>query len=229
MIFLLFLIFLTVVIILHYFKFRNGPFQYIKKYKLNHIDEIIQELQPGDVVIFCAQKIQKKTFMEMFLRPLTWGVFKTCFVHPVLIIDSSKLVHWAGVQYEAASGASCPKQNSRSSDVYIDSIKTLFANHARLHKPWVVYRIYRRQQPTVLNLSSVQEEAISFCDKAPGPFRKQLQCIYFMASLLQRLGIIDSSVDVYYESYPGAFEKLLLKNGYYHFNDRLVGGTKQCL
>lgn len=209
--------------LLYYYRKYFGPTKYLALYKPYNLDKFVEELQSGDIVIFCAQKIKKYSIVEVLLRPLLWMMFDTCFVHPVLVLgDNPKtILHWAGIKYEFASGPLCSATTRTNANVYTENAYQFFTNHVHEHK-LCVYRVYRKKHQIINEKTVLTKASSDFCGITPGLLRTNLQCIYFTSKLLQKCGLINPNIDVYKYSTPRNFETLLCSNGYYHVGDKLV-------
>lgn len=220
---MIFIVLVLFAFLLYYYRMYFGPRKYLKVVKPYNLHKFIEELQPGDVVIFCAQKLNKYNIVEIFLRPLLWISFNTCFVHPVVVVsdDPKRILHWSGLKYRYADGPLCSTGGITNANIYVQNAYEFFTNHVRDHNI-CVYRMYRKKQHKFINEQTVLTKANEFCGISPGALRTNLQCIYFTTKLLQKCGLISPNIDVYRYSTPGNFEILLRKNSYFHYGDRLI-------
>lgn len=181
------------------------------------VGDFMQLLREGDVLVFCAK--QNKLSVGELVRTVEWAAFRTCFSHPVLVTkdnqDRLRVLHWTATPYSGTRNALCAKGHP---NVFLDEIEYFFPIHAANHWPHVVYRIYRPTKPPI-PVDDLVALSVSFCGVRTGPFRNQLQCIYFLSQLLQKGGHVRSHVDVYQHAYPGSFEDLLRSAGYRHYRD----------
>jgi hypothetical protein len=186
------------------------------------VNEFVSGLRNGDVILLCGQKAPLASLFEVFLRPLLYWVFGTCFLHPVYVTQDGaqlKVVHWAGEStYSNKRSGIC--SNQRGPNVHVDTVDAFFASHLEHNGPSVKYRVYRsRSGKTPPPFSTVMQYSETACGLRAGD---QMQCFKFLLQLLRHTGYVQQD-EPDTRGFPSRIESLLADS-----NFRMVNQVTVC-